>query len=85
MLTEYVRAAMRRAKYKKLDEGGGFLGRIPGFRGVLANADTLKACREGLRSVLEDWIIVGVRLGHSLPIVDGITLNPRKTRKRKVA
>ena len=76
MLTEYVRAAMRRAKYKKLDDGEGFLGRIPGFRGVWANADTIKGCREELRSVLEDWILIGVRLGQSLPVVNGINLNP---------
>jgi hypothetical protein len=26
-------------------------------------------------STLEDWIIVGLKLGHILPVIDGIDLN----------
>jgi hypothetical protein len=43
---------------------------------VWANADTLEACRDELQEVLEDWILIGVRLGHTLPVIDGISLNP---------
>ncbi|MDQ3397560.1 MAG: type II toxin-antitoxin system HicB family antitoxin [Deinococcota bacterium] len=73
MLTEYIRAAMRQASYEILADGT-FYGEIPGFRGVCANAKTLEACREELREVLEGWIILGLRLGHRLPTVDGLTL-----------
>ena len=74
MLTEYIRAAMQRAEYEQLADGTSF-GRVPGFQGIWANAPTLEACREQLQEVLEDWLLVGLRLGHPLPVVDGIDLN----------
>jgi len=78
MLTKYIRAAMRHARYEILPDDGSFYGEIPGFQGVWANAPTLEACREELREVLEDWIILGLRLGHTLPVVDGIRLMPEQ-------
>jgi predicted RNase H-like HicB family nuclease len=92
MLTDYVEAAMRRAKYKILPANEGFFGEISGFKGVWANHDTLEACRDELREVLEDWMLVSVRLGFKLPVIAGIDLNESKPRagstrdrKRKVA
>ena len=73
MLTEYIRAAMRRATYGILSDGT-FYGKIPGFQGVYASAKTLEACREQLQEVLEGWIVLGLRMGHSLPIVEGVKL-----------
>ena len=77
MLTEYVQAALRRAKYEILEDGT-FYGEIPGFDGVYANAETLDECREDLRQVLEGWIVLGLRLNHVLPTVDGISLSIEK-------
>ena len=85
MLTDYVEAAMRKAKYKMLPQNEGFFGEIPGFRGAWANASTLEACRNELREVLEDWMLVRVRQGLTLPIISGINLNRPKGRKQKVA
>ena len=73
MLSEYIQAAMKSARYEILEDGT-FYGEIPGFQGVFANTETLEACREQLREVLEGWIVLGLRLGHSLPTVDGISL-----------
>ena len=73
MLTEYIQAAMRRARYEILEDHT-FYGEISGFQGVFANAETLEDCREQLREVLEGWIVLGLRLGHPLPVVDGISL-----------
>lgn len=75
MLTTYIQAAMRMAKYEIL-ENHAYYGEIPGFEGVWANADTLDACREELQSALEDWIVLGLRMGHTLPVVAGINLVP---------
>ena len=75
MLTSYILAAMRTAKYEILEDGT-YYGEIPGFKGVWADADSLETCREELQSVLEDWLILGLRLGHALPVVDGINLLP---------
>ena len=38
MLTRYVEAAMRRARYEILKDDGTYYGEIPGCRGVYANA-----------------------------------------------
>jgi predicted RNase H-like HicB family nuclease len=77
MLIEYVQSAMRIARYKLLDDGT-FFGEIPGFQGVWANAASLEGCREELQSTLEDWIVLGLRLNHSLPVVGGMDLNPKE-------
>lgn len=78
MLIEYIRAAMRRAKYEILPDDGTFYGEIPGFDGVYANADTLEACREELEEVLEEWILLRVSKNLSLPVVDGIELTIKR-------
>ncbi|MGA2660998.1 MAG: type II toxin-antitoxin system HicB family antitoxin [Verrucomicrobiota bacterium] len=57
MLTEYLRAGMAKARYELLGDGKGFYGEIPGFRGVLAQAETIEACREELAGTLEDWLL----------------------------
>ncbi len=36
MLTAYIRAALRRARYEILPDDGMFYGEIPGFEGVYA-------------------------------------------------
>ncbi len=78
MLTEYIQAAMRQAEYEILPDDKTFYGHIPSLQGVWANEKTLEACREELQLVLEDWILVGLRLGHKLPIVNGIDLNAER-------
>lgn len=74
VLTQYLDAAMAEAEYDKLDENS-FGGRIPACRGVVAFGESLRACQETLRSTLEDWLLVGLKLGHELPVVGGIDLN----------
>jgi predicted RNase H-like HicB family nuclease len=76
MLTAYIQAAMRHAHYELLEDDGSFYAEIPGIQGVWANAPTLEECREELQSTLEDWIALGLRLGHTLPAVDGLDINP---------
>ncbi len=75
-LTAYFEAAMELASYDKLDDGT-FGGEIPKLAGVVAFGATLKECERELRSTLEDWVLVGIRLGHSLPKLAGIDLNKR--------
>jgi len=78
MLINYITAAMRKARYEILPEGEGFFGKIDELAGVIASADTLDGCREELQSVLEEWIILGLQLGHEIPIIDGISLRMNK-------
>ena len=66
---------MRLAKYEILEDRT-YYGEIPGLQGVWAGAESLDACREELQSVLEDWLVLGLRMGHELPVVSGINLIP---------
>ena len=65
ILTEYLDQAMARAVYDKLKDGT-FAGRIPGHRGVVAFAPALRECEDELRSTLEDWVLLGLRLGQPI-------------------
>ena len=76
MLTEYIQCAMNKAHYEII-ENGRYCGEIPGLQGVWADAETLEKCRETLREVLEDWLVVGLRHAHAIPVLDGIDLNKR--------
>jgi predicted RNase H-like HicB family nuclease len=77
MLTAYIRAALRHARYEILEDGT-FYGEIPDCQGVYANAETLEDCREQLLEVLEGWIVLGLRLGHSFPLIEGVSLAVEK-------
>jgi len=74
MLYKYIETAMSEAIYEEIDHGE-YAGKIPCCWGVIAFAPTLEECKKELLSVLEDWILVGLRYGHPLPIVGGIDLN----------
>ena len=67
ILSDYLDRALSQAEYDKLEDGT-FFGRIPACKGVVAFAANLSECEDDLRSVLEDWVLVGSKLGHELPI-----------------
>lgn len=73
-LTAYIEAALERARYDKLEDGS-YSGEIPRLKGVIAFGKSLRECENELRSTLEDWILVGLKLGHELPVLAGINLN----------
>ena len=74
VLSDYVDQAMAQAVYDKLEDGT-FAGRIPACQGVVAFSGSLRECESELQSILEDWVLVGLRLGHLLPVLGGIDLN----------
>jgi predicted RNase H-like HicB family nuclease len=74
ILSDYVTAAMSLASIKRLEDGS-FAGRIAGCEGVLAFAESEDECHAELRSVLEDWVLLGLKLKHALPVIAGIDLN----------
>ena len=80
ILTDYVYRAMVKAVYDKLEDGT-YSGRIPFCPGVITFSDTLTGCEAELRSTLEDWIWLGLKLGHTLPVIDGIDLNKEPRRE----
>lgn len=68
ILTDYLECAMASATFDKLSDGS-FAGRVPGCQGVIALGETLMDCRRLLRSTLEDWLLLGLRMGHSIPAI----------------
>ena len=80
VLSEYIDCAMAEADYDKLEDGT-FAGRIPSCKGVVAFGTTLRECEDTLRSTLEDWVLLGIKLGHPLPVLGGIDLNKEPTRE----
>ena len=78
ILSEYMEQALAQAVYDKLEDGT-FAGRIPSCKGVVAFGSTLRECEDELHSTLEDWILVGLKLGHALPVIGGIDLNKEPT------
>ncbi len=78
MLFEYIRAALRQAKYEILPDDNSYYGEVPSCQGVYAQAPTLEACRYELREVLEEWVLFRVHQHRSLPAIDGIELLVKK-------
>ena len=76
MLTKYINNAMTKAVYDKLEDGS-FSGKIPLCPGVIAFGETLYQCEQELKSSLEGWLIVKIRYGDRLPVIDRINLNER--------
>jgi len=66
MLTSYLFQKMAQAKYKILEDGN-YFGEIPGLQGVWASEKTLEKCREILREVLEEWIILKLKDNDIIP------------------
>jgi len=77
MLTDYISQKLVQARYKILDDGN-YFGEILGLRGVWASEKNLEKCREALREVLEEWLILKLRDGDPIPDF------PRTRTKQKV-
>ena len=74
MLTEYIDEAMSKAVYDKLEDGT-YSGRIPECMGAIAFGKTLYECQNELKSVLEGWLLVKIKHGDHIPIIDEVDLN----------
>ena len=60
MISQYLSAALGKARYEIQTDDGTYYWEIPGFDGVYANATTLEGCREELREALGEWILFRV-------------------------
>jgi len=74
VLSDYLDSAMALAVFDKLDDES-FSGRIPSCTGVIAFGATLRECERELQSTLEEWVLLGLKLRHELPVIDNIDLN----------
>lgn len=76
MLIDYIQVAMKHSEFEKMEDGRWF-GTIPQCAGLWADGDTREHCREELQSTLEDWILIKVRFGDAMPVIDGMDINPQ--------
>lgn len=76
MITRYIDQALRRARYKLID-GGLYYATVTGLRGVIATGAALEDCRDQLAAVVEEWILVRVARGLSIPRLGGVTVEVR--------
>jgi predicted RNase H-like HicB family nuclease len=80
VLSEYLEKAIAQAEFDKLEDGT-YWGHISACKGVVAFGLNLRECANELRSTLEDWLLVGLKLGHTLPIIEGIDLSKEPARE----
>lgn len=71
MLSEYISEALNTATYEKIEDEEPYYGEIPLLKGVWASGKTLEECRENLRETLDDWILVAISRGKSIPVING--------------
>ncbi len=74
MLIEYIQRALEKAEYKRLEDMTWFA-EIPGFEGVWANGESVEKCRKELMEVLEEWLLLKVKDGDAIPIIEGIEMS----------
>jgi predicted RNase H-like HicB family nuclease len=70
MFSEYIDAALRRAKYDTL-ENCTYMATVDGLRGVIATGKTIEACRGDLIEVIEEWVTIRLQKGLDIPALDG--------------
>jgi predicted RNase H-like HicB family nuclease len=78
MLTDYIEAIMKKAKYEIIKDEEPYYGEIPSIKGIWATGKTLEECRKNLKEALEDYIIISLEKHLSLPEIDGIRITTTK-------
>lgn len=67
MITEYIEAALSRAKYEIIVDEEPYYGEVPELEGVWATGKTLDECRRNLTDVIDGWLVVRLKRGLPIP------------------
>jgi predicted RNase H-like HicB family nuclease len=67
MITDYIEAALSKAKYEMIEDEEPYYGEVPELEGVWATGKTLEECRKNLVEVIDGWILVRLRKGLPIP------------------
>lgn len=59
-------------------EDGSFCATVPGLRGVIALGRGVEECRSELAEVVEEWILVRVARGLSVPKLGRVSVGVRR-------
>jgi len=71
MITDYIEAALSKAKYEMIEDEEPYYGEVPELEGVWATGKTLEECRNYLVEVIDGWILVRLRKGLPIPPIGG--------------
>jgi predicted RNase H-like HicB family nuclease len=74
VLTQYLQAALDRARYEIIKDEEPFYGEVQELPGVCATGMTLEACRANLASPVEDWILFSLAKGLPIPELGDVVL-----------
>jgi predicted RNase H-like HicB family nuclease len=74
IISDYIMYGLDSAEYSILEDNS-ICGTIPDCLGVIAFGKTLSETQAQLKSVFEGWILLGLRMGHKLPVLNDINLN----------
>lgn len=72
-LEDYISAAIKTARFERIDNGQKVYAEIPACRGVWAQGRTREEVKEELRHVLRGWIELQLERGCDLPPINGVT------------
>ncbi len=75
MFAEYIAAALRRAEYKIIESDDPVFVSVPGLNGAWATGKTVEEARAELIEVIEEWLVLGITLGHTIPAIEGAMIN----------
>lgn len=80
IIDHWAREAIKNAVYEQLEDGRWYA-RVPGCPGAVATADSKCDVEYELFSVLEEWALLGMRLGDEIPKCGGVDLNTDEARR----
>ena len=81
MITQYIEAALSRARYEIIEDEEPYYGEVPELEGVWATGKTLEECRRNLAEVIDGWLVVRLRRGFSIPSIGEHKIEELKTLK----
>ena len=75
MFAEYIAAAFRWAEYKIIESEEPVFVSVPGLDGAWATGKTIEEARAELIEVIEEWLVLGIKLGHTIPAIRDAMIN----------
>ncbi len=69
-MTQYIQAALENARYEIIDDEKPYYGEVPKLDGVWGSGNTLEECRQNLEEVIDEWVLVRLTKGLSIPQID---------------
>ena len=72
LLDDYIEAALKTARYEKIENGTRIYADLPDFPGAWADGNTRGEASRSLHQVLRGWIELQLERGRPLPELKGV-------------